>query len=141
MDKVKFYYEEETLKPFKKHETDAGWDLKAKVNTMLYPGETKTITTGVSMEIPAGYVGIIKPRSSLGAIGMDVTAGVVDSDYRGEVMVVLQNHANVVWRVQKGDRIAQILIVPVLLEAEFEKGEAPKNTERADNGFGSTGRR
>ncbi|HBJ81586.1 dUTP diphosphatase [Pseudothermotoga sp.] len=140
MEKVKFYFEEEKVKPYKKHHNDAGWDLKSKTDTILYPGETKIIPTGVTTEIPKGYVGIVKPRSSWGAKGIDVTAGVIDSDYRGEIGVVIQNHADKPLAITKGERIAQILVVPVLLEAEFEEGKAPKNTARGAGGFGSTGK-
>ena len=138
---IKVYFENLELKPYKKHEDDAGIDLRAKYDVILKAGETKRIETGVTLEMSKGLVGLIKPRSSYGVKGINTTAGVIDAGYRGEISVVLQNHSDKEFEIKKGDRIAQLLIIPCIVEIEFEEGKAPLNSKRGANGFGSTGRR
>jgi dUTP pyrophosphatase len=134
------YYESELLKPFKKHADDAGWDLKSKEDVTIMPNETVAIDTGVACEIQHGYVGIVKSRSSLGLDGINVTAGVIDSNYRGNIHAVLQNLSGGIKTFTKGTRIAQLLIVPVVLEASLKEGKPISETERGKKGFGSTGK-
>lgn len=138
---ITFFYEEEELKPFKKHHSDAGWDLRSKEEVSVEPLETKKISTGVSCNIPIGCVGIVKIRSSFGAKGLDVTAGVIDSDYRGEIHAVVQNHFSEKITIGKAERFAQIIILPCFLEASFHEGKAAEDTQRGSGGFGSTGKR
>jgi len=135
---MRFYFENEYLKPYKKHRSDAGWDLKTKEEFTIMPKSIHKVTTGVSCEIPRGCVGLIKERSSIGACGLHTVAGVIDSDYRGEISIVLHNTTDNPVTIFKHERIAQIIIVPVLLGCEMLKGHAPQNTERGDGGFGST---
>jgi len=104
--------------PTKAHQSDAGFDLHALVSTgdpTDLPISFRTIGTGIAMEIPEGYFGLIKPRSGLSTKeGIDVLAGVVDSGYRGEIKVVLQSsHARGVRMISRGEKIAQILILPL----------------------------
>jgi len=134
-----FYFESEYLKPFKKHASDAGWDLKSKEDINVAVGKTSAIPTGVSCVIPEGYVGIIKIRSGISLKGLDATAGVIDSDYRGEIIVLVQNHTDSEIKIEQGERVAQIMVIPCLIEAELLSGKAPKDTERGIGGFGSTG--
>ena len=96
------------------------------------------VRTGIAIEIPKGYVGIIKERSSYGSKGIAVRAGVIDQDYRGEIIVVLENHGHDDFHISKGDKIAQLLILPSLLADVVEVDEL-SSTERSDNGFGSSG--
>jgi len=94
----------------------------------------------VKLAIPPGYVGLVWPRSGLAVRhGIDTLAGVIDSDYRGEVRVVLINHGEAPFRIAPGDRIAQLLIQRVE-RATFGAAAALDDTERGDGGFGSTGR-
>ena len=123
----------------------AGADLYNLQNadTVLAPGETKLIHTGIALEIPEGYVGLIFARSGLASkrgIAPANKVGVVDSDYRGECMVELHNHSNVEVAVEGGERIAQLCIVP-FLKAEFEESDELSETDRGGGGFGSTGKK
>lgn len=121
----------------------AGADLYACSSEAISfePGETKLIKTGLSLEIPEGYAGLIYARSGLATkrgLAPANKVGVVDSDYRGEVMVSLHNHTNEVKEIEAYERIAQLVITPYL-KANFEEVEELDNTERGNGGFGSTG--
>jgi dUTP pyrophosphatase len=118
----------------------AGADLRASEAVTLGPGERAAVPTGLQLEIPPGHVGLVWPRSGLAVKhGIDTLAGVIDSDYRGEVKVVLVNHGRDVFTVAPGDRIAQLLVQKVE-RAEFRRGDALAASDRGDGGFGSTGR-
>ena len=114
----------------------AGADLYACIDekTDIAPGETKMVGTGIAMEIPEGYVGLVFARSGLAC------KKVIDSDYRGEIKVALHNHniSGDALSVESGERIAQISIVPYL-KAEFEECDSLEDTDRGEKGFGSTG--
>lgn len=120
----------------------AGIDLKCGVaNKFLRSGDTEVIRTGVKVAIPEGYVGILASRSGLGVKrGLSVAqgVGVIDSDYRGELLVPLHNRANHREQIKFGDRIAQLLIIPVI-QPELVIVEELDETERGEDGFGSTG--
>ncbi len=118
----------------------AGADLRASEAVVIAPGARAAVPTGLRLEIPAGHVGLIWPRSGLAVKhGIDTLAGVVDSDYRGEVRVVLINHGREAFAVQPGDRIAQILVQKVE-RAAFLAAPEITETARGAGGFGSTGR-
>jgi dUTP pyrophosphatase len=118
----------------------AGADLRASEALEIPPGGRTAVPTGLRLAIPAGFVGLIWPRSGLAVRhGIDTLAGVIDSDYRGEVRVVLQNHGGEPFRIAPGDRIAQLLVQPVV-RATFAHAERLAGTERGEDGFGSTGR-
>lgn len=118
----------------------AGYDLYAATNTTLYPGCTEVIPTGWAMQIPDGYVGLVRDRSSMARYGLAVGAGVIDSDYRGEIAVVITNTSDAPRAIEAGARFAQLLILPVL-SRELEIVDQLDETARGDNGFGSTGQR
>ena len=119
----------------------AGADLRASADAVLEPGQRAAVPTGVRLQIPVGYVGLIWPRSGLAVRhGIDTLAGVIDSDYRGEVQVVLVNHGAEAVRIAAGDRIAQILFQKVE-RAALTAGSALDTTARGSGGFGSSGRR
>ena len=121
----------------------AGADLYACIDGVLTiaPHQTVLVPTGIAMAIPTGYVGLIFARSGL-ACKRDLApankVGVIDSDYRGEVMVALHNHGEQPRDIEPAERIAQIAIMPVV-QAEFEVAESLDETKRGDGGFGSTG--
>lgn len=118
----------------------AGLDLATAEDFELAPGEWMLVPTGLRLEIPAGYEGQIRPRSGLAAkFGVAVlnAPGTVDSDFRGEVKVALINHGHLAFKAMRGDRIAQLVIAPVV-RAELVEGELSA-TERGAGGFGSTG--
>jgi len=118
----------------------AGADLRAREAVSLAPGARAAVGTGIHVEIPAGHVGLVWPRSGLAVRhGIDTLAGVIDSDYRGEVRVVLVNHGETEFRIEPGDRIGQLLIQPVE-RATFSRTAALAATTRGAGGFGSTGR-
>jgi dUTP pyrophosphatase len=118
----------------------AGADLRASEEVEIAPGARAAVPTGVRLQIPPGHVGLVWPRSGLAVRhGIDTLAGVIDSDYRGEVRVVLVNHGEEPFRVARGDRIAQLLVQPVE-RAAFVAVAAIDETERGGGGFGSTGR-
>lgn len=121
----------------------AGADLYACIEeTVTFnPGETKLIPTGLAMEIPVGYAGLIYARSGLASkkgLAPANKVGVVDADYRGEIMVALHNHSNVSVSIDPGERIAQLVITPYLT-AHFDETKELSDTIRGTGGFGSTG--
>ena len=122
----------------------AGADIYAclEAPVAIAAGETAFIPTGLSLEVPRGCAGLIYARSSLGSkrgLAPANKVGVIDSDYRGEVMVALHNHGKTEQSIMPGDRIAQLLITPVLQPA-YEEAEELSDTSRGQGGFGSTGR-
>lgn len=126
-------------------EFSAGADLYACIESKvtIEPGETKLIPTGIAMAISIGYAGLIYARSGLAAkkgLAPANKVGVVDSDYRGEIMVALHNHSKEVQEIEPEERIAQIVITPYL-KAMFEETEQLEETKRGAGGFGSTGRK
>lgn len=128
--------------PSKAHSCDAGWDIFASEPCVVGPGETKVIKTGIALEIPSGWYGQIKSRSGLGAKGLIVTAGVVDSGYRGEVGVVVVNGnrgPEGSFSFKAGDKIAQMVFLPVP-EVEINLTGSLAGSARGKGGFGSTGR-
>lgn len=107
----------------------------------IQPGETVLVKTGLAMAIPEGYAGLIYARSGLATkkgLAPANKVGVVDADYRGEVMVPLHNHSRVAVEVEHGERIAQMVITP-FLTAEYMLTDELDETERGEGGFGSTG--
>lgn len=126
--------------PQRKHAADAGLDIYAVEPATLLPGVHAVLPTGVHMEIPHGYVGLVWPRSGMAVKnGVDVLAGVVDSGYAGEVMVSLINLGHDPVEIRPGDRIAQMLIQPVEL-VECVQVEELGDSARGANGLGSSGR-
>ena len=125
-------------------EFSAGADLYACLEepVTIAPGETKKIPTGLAMEIPVGFAGLIYARSGLGTkqgLAPANKVGVVDSDYRGEFMVFLHNHSAETRTVSHGDRVAQLLVTPVFTPG-FEETDELTDTARGAGGFGSTGK-
>lgn len=122
----------------------AGADLYACLEeaVTIEAGETAFIPTGLALEVPKGCAGLVFARSSMGAkrgLAPANKVGVIDSDYRGEIRVVLHNHGKIAQQIAPGDRIAQFLIVPVLTPA-YEEAECLSDTDRGTGGFGSTGK-
>ena len=122
----------------------AGADLYAclEAPVTILPGETAWIGTGVALEVPKGCAGLVYARSSMGVkrgLAPANKVGVIDSDYRGEIRVVLLNHGKEPQTVEHGERVAQFVITPVLTPA-YEEAEELSNTSRGTGGFGSTGK-
>lgn len=121
----------------------AGADLYACIDedVVILPNETKLIKTGIAIELPIGYAAFIYARSGLASkrgLAPANKVGVVDCDYRGEIMVALHNHSNIEQSISKGERIAQMVIAPYIT-AEFDVVDELSETVRGAGGFGSTG--
>lgn len=124
-------------------EFSAGADLYALLDEKqdINPGKMYLVHTGIAMEIPTGYVGLVYARSGLATkkgLAPANKVGVIDSDYRGEIMVPIFNHSEEIQTIEPGERIAQIVLTPYL-KAEFSVSDCLDNTDRGINGFGSTG--
>ena len=122
----------------------AGADLYACLDApvTVQPGETAWIPTGIALEVPKGCAGLVYARSGLGVkrgLAPANKVGVIDSDYRGQIHVVLLNHGKTEQTIQHGERIAQFLITPVLTPA-YEEADELSDTDRGVGGFGSTGK-
>lgn len=128
--------------PTRAHNEDAGLDLYSIEDTVIHPGQRALILTGVAIIIPKGHVGLICPRSGLAAKnGLTVlnAPGVIDSGYVGEIMVNLINHDGNPQVIQRGDRIAQLLTIPITTPTPVEVWKTP-TTDRGEQGHGSSGK-
>ena len=128
-----------------KYETSgsSGMDIAAHIekNIIIHPGEKAIITTGFAISIPRGYEVQIRPRSGLAAkknITVLNTPGTIDADYRGEIKVLLINHGKEKFVIENGERIAQMVVCPIV-QANLEEVKELSETERGSGGFGSTG--
>lgn len=124
------------------HDGDAGLDLHCSQDVEIAPGERTVVGTGIALAIPSGYFGLAAPRSGLAVrVGLSMvnTPGIVDSGYRGEIKIALINHdTKETIRISRGERVGQLLIVPVVAVDIVECEELPAS-ERGEGGFGSTG--
>ncbi|MET0558287.1 MAG: dUTP diphosphatase [Solirubrobacterales bacterium] len=129
--------------PTRAHEGDAGLDLYASEQAHIGPGERWGVGTGVAVEIPEGHAGLVLPRSGLArehGISLVNSPGLIDSGYRGELRVLLLNNDPAeTFRVEAGDRIAQLVLVPIALASPVEV-ESLTDSVRGGGGFGSSGR-
>lgn len=132
---------DENMVPLSAKPGDAGADLRSSESLKIAPGERRLVHTGVSIALPAGYVGLVHPRSGL-ALKHGITVlnapGTVDSGYRGEIMVTLINTSAEEFSIEVGDRIAQLLIQEVV-RAQFIRVETLPDSHRGQAGFGSSG--
>lgn len=136
---------EKAVKPTYGTEFAAGADLYAceGAEVTIAAGETKLIHTGISLEIPEGYAGLIYARSGIATkrgLAPANKVGVIDADYRGEIMVSLHNHSAVEQTIADGERIAQLVITP-FLAVEYTETDTLSETVRGEGGFGSTGKK
>lgn len=121
------------------HKGDAGLDLFSCIESKLEAGEVHPIPTGIKIEIPPGYVGLIWDKSGVSLKGVHRLAGVVDAGYRGEVRVVMVNLGQEPFIIEKGMKIAQLLIQPVM-DVDVVEVENLEESSRGEGGFGSTGK-
>lgn len=126
--------------PERAHSADAGYDLRSPVKCRLYAGEAVVIDTGVHVQIPTGYVGMLKSKSGLNVKHDIVGEGVIDSGYTGSIRVKLYNHGSESYMIEVGDKVSQFVILPIITP-DLELVTALEETDRGNNGFGSTGRR
>ncbi len=119
----------------------AGMDVLAAEDMTLAPGARHAVATGLAVAIPQGFEIQVRPRSGLAlkhGVTVPNTPGTIDSDYRGELKVIMINHGNAVFEIRRGDRIAQLVLAPVT-QATWLKVDELDETERGEGGFGSTG--
>ena len=136
---MKIMLDEGAILPTRAHPWDAGLDLYAMESGFVFSNSRHTFDTGVHVEIPEGYVGLIKSKSGLMVKHGILTDGTIDCGYTGSIRVCLFNQKEDDLYVQAGDKIAQLVIVPCLLP-ELEIVDKLQETDRGDGGFGSTGR-
>jgi dUTP pyrophosphatase len=133
----------DAMLPSRAHESDAGLDLFASEAAHIGPGERWSVGTGIGVEIPNGHAGLVLPRSGIArehGISLVNSPGLIDSGYRGELRVLLLNNDPAeTFRVAAGDRIAQLVLVPIAIAAPVEV-EALAESARGGGGFGSSGR-
>lgn len=125
--------------PTRAHTDDAGLDIYLLESVTLEPGAGSALKTGVAMALDIGYVALIADRSSLGKKGLKTLGGVIDAGYRGEIQVLVRNLSKEVMELNAGDRIAQLLILPIATP-RVESVEELDSTSRGSGGFGSSGR-
>ena len=121
------------------HRGDAGLDIFSAVDCVLEEGAAMAVSTGIKVAIPEGHAGLIWDKSGISLKGVHKLAGVIDSGYRGEVKVVLVNLSKKPFRIEKGMKIAQLLIQPIV-EVQVVETDNLGETSRGEEGFGSTGK-
>ncbi len=125
--------------PERAHETDAGLDIRSPRAVTIYAHDSAVIDTGVHVEIPVGHVGMLKSKSGLNVKHGITSEGVIDCGYTGSIRVKLYNNSSEMYSVQRGDKITQLVILPILTP-EIELVDSLEETERGENGFGSSGK-
>ena len=137
---MKIKLDKGAIAPSRGHTWDGGMDLYSPVDTIIPVNGRITLDTGVHLEIPERWVGLVRSRSGM-MVRHGITAGegTIDAHYTGSIRVCLFNHSDLEYRVNAGDKIAQLVIVPCMLP-RLELVDSLEETDRGDNGFGSTGR-
>jgi dUTP pyrophosphatase len=136
--KMKVKLDEGAFMPIRAHEDDAGYDLRTPHRCVLHPHDDVIIDTGVHVQIPTGYVGFLKAKSGLNVKNNITGTGVIDSGYTGSIRVKLYNHGYTAHTFNKGDKLIQLVILPIITP-ELEQVLELEKTDRGDNGFGSSG--
>ena len=142
---INYTLDADAYKPTKAHKTDAGLDLYLKSELVIKRSDPCiTVDTGVHIAIPAGYVGLVQPRSSISKRGFQIHTGVIDAGYTGTIKINIQwinkdCNAPLFYTFAKGERIAQLVIVPIP-EIELQEVDHLEETERGSNSFGSSGK-
>lgn len=137
---MNYYLDEGAFAPEYAHDTDAGMDLRTPKTVIVQAHNSAIIDTGVHLQIPNNYVGFLKSKSGLNVKHGILSEGVIDCGYTGSIVAKLYNNSNTDYVFQKGDKITQLVILPCVTGALLEQVESFDETERGDNGFGSTGK-
>lgn len=137
--KLKIVLDKGARMPTRAHAIDAGLDLYAKDTYIVEAKDSCTFDTGVHIEIPEGYVGFLKSKSGLNVKYGITSEGVIDAGYTGSIAVKLYNNSGCDYKVNAGDKISQLVILPIITP-DLEQVESLEETERGENGFGSSGR-
>lgn len=136
---MKIMLDDGAYMPTRAHSMDAGLDLYSPVDVLLMPQASAVIDTGVHVELPPGSVGFLKSKSGLNVRHGILGEGVIDAGYIGSIRVKLYNHSGDTYNIRRGDKITQLVILPVILP-DLEQVDSLEDTERGCGGFGSTGR-
>lgn len=136
---MKIKLDEKAFMPTRGHATDAGLDLKSPETVTIEPRSSICIDTGVHIELPQGTVGMLKSKSGLNVKYGLVSEGVIDVGYTGSIRVKMYNHSTEAYTIERGDKISQLVIMPIIIP-ELEEVDELGVTERGNGGFGSTGR-
>jgi dUTP pyrophosphatase len=137
--KVKVRLDDGAKMPTRAYEWDAGYDLYARDEAIIYQNSGETFNTGVHIQIPQGYVGFIKSKSGMNIKHSIQSEGVVDSGYTGAIQVKLLNHGTKAVYIEPGQKIAQLVLLPIITP-ELEVVDCLEDTERSNRGFGSSGK-
>ena len=139
---MKIMLDKNAKKPMKAHEMDGGFDLFAPEGAFVEPNGTVVIDTGVHIELPPNTVGLLVSKSGLNVKNDITSTGLIDSGFTGSIKVKLYNHKGSAYMINKGDKISQLVILPIvpIKNSDLEIVEELEATERGDNGFGSSGR-
>lgn len=136
--KIKAVIDPGAILPTRAHKDDAGLDLYATEDAIIFRDGSYTFDTGVHVAIPEGYVGFLKSKSGLNINNGLQSAGVIDCGYTGSIRVKLYNHSHKMVRIKRGQKISQLVILPIITP-ELEIVDELEDTERGDGGFGSSG--
>ena len=137
--KIKRTHPESQIPTKGREDSDAGWDLYARTGTTIADGEHALIPVGVAMDIPVGWVGVIKDRSGMAwKRQLEGSGGIIDASYRGEIHMILRNFSGETVDIEPGERVGQMLFLPVP-QVDFEEVDELSETVRGDGGFGSSG--
>lgn len=137
---MKIKLDEGAFEPVRAHDTDAGLDLRASRSIRVPAHGSALIGTGVHVQLPDGCCGLLVSKSGLNTKHDLTSTGLIDQGYTGEVMVKLHNHGHDSYQVNAGDKVTQIVVIPVRYEPVAIVDSLDSETDRGDNGFGSTGR-
>lgn len=136
---MNIYVEKGAYSPERAHKTDAGLDIKARENRLIKAHRGALLHTGLHVQLPHGTAGLLVSKSGLNVNHGITSTGLIDEGYTGEIMVKLYNHSDTNYLVNAGEKISQLVIIPVLYEDINLCDSLDENTERGDKGFGSTG--
>lgn len=134
---MKIKLDPQAIMPTRAYPDDAGLDLYSPIDCWVYSGGLRIIDLGVHLEIPTGHVGLLTSKSGLMQLGI-TTRGTIDAGYRGSIKAVIYNDGKESYKVERGQKVTQLVIVPCITP-EIEVVEELEETDRGDNGFGSTG--
>jgi dUTP pyrophosphatase len=142
---LKFFIEAKGYDVVHEHKEDAGYDIRTPHDVMIYGHDSAIVETGVHVQIPNGYVGMLKSKSGLNVKNSITGEGVIDSGYTGEIVVKLYNNSNFIKTFNAGDKIIQLVVLPVLTEdveycGSLDELIRSSTGSRGNSGFGSTGR-
>lgn len=139
MKKLRVVLDDGAKMPARAHSSDAGFDLYARETAIVEAKDSCKFDTGVHIEIPEGYVGFLKSKSGLNVKHGITSEGVIDAGYTGSIVVKLYNNSGYDYKVNSGDKISQLVLLPIVTP-ELEIADSLTDSDRGDNGFGSSGR-